>query len=380
MDDTPNQKLKISFLLARADLSGGVRVIATYADLLRKLGHEVLVVSRPARPPTLRERLRHSIRGTPIPADARPEPNHIDYRGVPHRVIDAHRPIFASDLPDADVVIATWWETAEWAADLPPQKGSGVFFIQHYEAHQSIPTDRVDAAWRLPMRKIVIAQWLAELARTRFGDASSLLVPNSVDLEQFALPPRGKQPVPTVGLMYSTAAFKGCDISLRAVELARKTIPQLRLVAFGSTDPTPDLPLPENTLFVRQPAQEFLKHLYGQCDAWLFGSRSEGFGLPLLEAMASRTPVIATRAGAAPELLGGEQEGLGWLVPLQDSAAMAERIVQVCRMSDPQWRSMSDNVCRAVRRYTQQDAVTRFESALFGVVRDASDRRVREAA
>jgi glycosyltransferase involved in cell wall biosynthesis len=375
MDDSRSRKLKITFVLARADLSGGVRVIATYADLLRRRGHEVLVVSRPPRRPTLRERLRDSLRGTPVPADARAEENHIDYRGVPHRVIDAHRAVFASDLPDADVVIATWWETAEWVSDLPARKGSGAFFVQHYEAHEHIPADRVDFAWRLPLKKIVIAQWLADLARNRFGDDRTILVPNSVDLDQFALPPRGKQPVPTVGVMYSTAAFKGCDIALRAVELARRQVPQLRLVCFGSMDPSPDMPLPENTLFVRQPAQDQLKLLYGQCDAWLFGSRSEGFGLPLLEAMASRTPVIATRAGAAPELLAG---GLGWLVPLQDAATMAERIVEVCRMSDPDWRAMSDNVCRAVGRYTQQDAASRFEAALYDVV--SPQLKARQAA
>jgi glycosyltransferase involved in cell wall biosynthesis len=199
--DPSSAKSKITFVLARADLSGGVRVIATYADLLRRRGHEVLVVSRPPRQPTLRERLRNSLRGTPVPADARGEANHVDYRGVPHRVIDAHRAVFASDLPDADVVIATWWETAEWVADLPPEKGSKAFFVQHYEAHEHIPADRVDTAWRLPLRKIVIAQWLADLARNRFGDSNSILVPNSVDLEQFALLPRGKQPVPTVGMM-----------------------------------------------------------------------------------------------------------------------------------------------------------------------------------
>jgi glycosyltransferase involved in cell wall biosynthesis len=375
MDDASSQKLKITFVLARADLSGGVRVIATYADMLRQRGHEVLVVSRPPRQPRWRERLRHSLRGTPLPADARSEENHVDYRKVPHRMIDAHRPIFASDLPEADVVIATWWETAEWVADLPSSKGSKVFFVQHYEAHQHIPAERVDTAWRMPLRKIVIARWLADLARNRFGDTRSILVPNSIDLEQFAQPARGKQPVPTVGMMYSTAAFKGCDIALRAVELARKQVPELRLVAFGSMDPSAEMPLPPNTHFVRQPAQDQLKHLYGQCDAWLFGSRSEGFGLPLLEAMASRTPVIATRAGAAPELLAG---GLGWLVPLQDAAAMAERIVTLSRMSDPAWRAMSDNVCRAVGRYTQNDAVARFESALSEVA--GSRGRVLQAA
>ena len=34
-------------------------------------------------------------------------------------------------------------------------------------------------------------------------------------------PPRGKQPVPTVGVMYSHVPFKGCDVALAAFRLAR---------------------------------------------------------------------------------------------------------------------------------------------------------------
>ena len=153
------------------------------------------------------------------------------------------------------------------------------------------------------MHKITISRgWSDPAARPlRRHDVS--LVPNSVDLKQFHSPPRGKQTVPTVGVMYSLVSFKGCEISLKAVELASRVVPRLRLVSFGYRDPVPEMPLPRRAEFVRQPAQDALKDIYGQCDMWLFSSRSEGFGLPLLEAMACRTPVIATPAGGCRKFL-----------------------------------------------------------------------------
>ena len=50
--------MRITFVCPIADLSGGFRVIAVYAKLLRERGHDVTVVSRPPRKPTVRERLR----------------------------------------------------------------------------------------------------------------------------------------------------------------------------------------------------------------------------------------------------------------------------------------------------------------------------------
>ena len=39
------------------------------------------------------------------------------------------------------------------------------------------------------------------------------------------------------------------------------------------------------------------------CDIYVFPSRLEGFGLPLLEASAAGKPIIATNVGAIPELV-----------------------------------------------------------------------------
>jgi glycosyltransferase involved in cell wall biosynthesis len=56
-------------------------------------------------------------------------------------------------------------------------------------------------------------------------------------------------------------------------------------------------------IFLRPVLYRSTKNVYADCDVWLFASFSEGFGLPIIEAMACRCPVVATRAGCAPDVI-----------------------------------------------------------------------------
>lgn len=70
---------------------------------------------------------------------------------------------------------------------------------------------------------------------------------------------------------------------------------------------------------------ERLQTLYRAASALAYPSRYEGFGLPVLEAMASGTPVIASRAASIPEVLGES----GILLDPDDLDAWTDAIVRV---------------------------------------------------
>ncbi|MAA97746.1 MAG: glycosyl transferase [Stappia sp.] len=99
-----------------------------------------------------------------------------------------------------------------------------------------------------------------------------------------------------------------------------------------------------------------LTTLIDDARALLFPSFTEGFGLPLAEAMARGVPAIASDIGAFREIGGGAPEllspldGPAWREAIQDYAApgSARRTAQVERLTDygpPDWSSHMDAVC-----------------------------------
>jgi glycosyltransferase involved in cell wall biosynthesis len=368
--------MKITFVLEHADLAGGMRVVATYARLLKARGHEVTVVSTPRRPLKLADAARSLVRTGQLPRRY-PEngPSHIDGAGVPHHRTRKYGPVTDRDVPDADVVIATWWETAEWVAALSPSKGAKAYLIQHHElTFEGQPADRVATTWRSPLHKIVISQWLKELATSTYDDADVSHVPNSVDTDQFNAPPRGKQAVPTVGMLYSTTPFKGCDVSLKAIEIVSKSFPNLQLVTFGSFNLEPHLALPAGSRYTYCPPQERIRDEYARCDVWMCGSRSEGFHLAPLEAMACRCPVVSTRVGGPMDTV---REGVnGYLVDIDDASALAARLCDVLRLPEEGWRAMSDAAHVTATQYTWDDATTLFEAALQTAIEKSVARQL----
>jgi glycosyltransferase involved in cell wall biosynthesis len=109
---------------------------------------------------------------------------------------------------------------------------------------------------------------------------------------------------------------------------SRMSHPDARLVMAGAPPSEAQLRLVEalgisgRVQWLPDADDETLARLYGSATALLFPSRYEGFGWPVLEAMAFGAPVVASSAGSLPEVLGG---GVEQFAP-EDHAGMARAL------------------------------------------------------
>lgn len=350
--------MRITFVVPLLEASGGARIIAGHAQRLATKGHEVTVVSK-RQVLSLRQKasifLGHSV---PLLS---PNRSHVALAGIPFKIAARRGPVTQWDVPDADVIVATWWETAEWISKMPRAKGTKVHFIQGYEAFPGIPTELVDAAWQLPTTKIAVAQWLVDLGRERFGIEEIALVPNSVDSSFLGTEARSMSTSPTVGFLFHNAVSKDVPTSLAAIKRLKQLQPNVHIVSFGSVKPRPG-EIPNYVEFYHLPSQEEIANIYARCNAWLSTSRSEGFNLPPLEAMASGCPAVCAKTGRPLEVI--ESGVNGYLVEQGDVVGFTDALVRIVSLPDREWRQMSDAARRSVAYPTWDESNELFYNAL----------------
>jgi glycosyltransferase involved in cell wall biosynthesis len=358
--------LKITFLLPLPGTHpiGGFKVAYEYANYLAKKGHTVAVVhpaifriDRPLSRLPLKEATRalwtylhHKLTGNFKPTSWFKVSPSVQLLWVPS--------LAAKHLPDADIVIATAWETAEWAATYPASKGKKFYLIQHLETWSG-PEDRVLATWKLPLEKIVIARWLQQQAED-LGQ-SAHLVHNGLDFTRFKLtnPQESRDPNQLL-MIFHSLDWKGSADGLAAFELARREQPALKLTLFGLAPPPANLP--PGIDYHHNPSQQLLRDLYNQASIFLSPSWAEGFPLPPAEALQCGAALVVTDIPGTAMYAIDNQTAL--LSPIKDPAAMAANILRL--VHNPALRlQLARDGHAFIQQFTWEKAGAAFEQILL---------------
>jgi len=195
--------------------------------------------------------------------------------------------------------------------------------------------------WRAEIREaaqgaralICVASRLARdcISELGVGPERTVVIPDTYDASRFALIERARKPGPvrlvTLGRL---SPEKGQDVLLHALADARSRggDATLDLVGDGPEREALEalrdgLGLADIVRFAGALAPDRLPELFAAADVFVLPSRAEGFGVALVEAMATGLPVVATRSGGPEDIV---RSGDGVLVAPDDVRALADGI------------------------------------------------------
>jgi glycosyltransferase involved in cell wall biosynthesis len=268
-------------------------------------------------------------------------PVHLGWPRHLRQVIRAERP----DVIYAHAPVPGMAECASYAAGAIP-------FVLTYHlgtlAKGRFPFDQANFLYEHLVLKLLArrsahiissSQFVNTFHQGRFRSRSSI-IPPGVDTTRFS-GPEGPRParILFVGDLGRGATHKGLPDLLAALARVAGRYPGAELLVAGDGDNRPELERTAWGLGVGRQVR-FLGHLEGTALADLYRSarmlvlpsHNDNFPLVVLEAMASRLAVVATRVGAVPELVDDRKRGI--LVEPGDVGALAAALERL--LADPE--------------------------------------------
>lgn len=373
-------KLNITFILPFVNLTGGIKILFEHANRLVERGHRVTIVY----PGVLFHSddyaiINDSWRWRYIDAPLRLlkywffvsvlRKTDADWFPIDRRVILKRTPdLSAHSIPDADIVIATANETADWVNTYPVQKGIKVFFCQDYEVWAR-PAKYVDHTLSFDMHLITIGSWQKKLFEEQFKHPVEAIIHDGVDTKRFRPARLLKRIVPDepvrVLMVYHHLAYKGMADGFYAVEEAKKAGLNVQLVLFGVHNLQADVP--KGVEYHQNLQEDELPAVYQSCHVFLWPTHREGFGLPPMEAMACGLPVVGTDAGAMPDYM--KDGKTGYMIPIQQPKLLVEKLIELLK-NPQQYEKMSQAAAAEMKKWDWDQQTKKLEAYLLGLKKD----------
>lgn len=204
--------------------------------------------------------------------------------------------------------------------------------------------------------------------------ANAVVAENGYDATLFNLAePVEREPLLFVGLL---VAVKNVDLLLRAyASLAADTRPPLVIAGDGPLRGAlerlaAELDICSDVLFLGEQDRRQVATLMRSARALLLPSASEGWGMVVAEALACGTPVVASRVGGVPEIMGSKDAGI--LISPGDHGALKAGLLAVMGRS---WEPALVAAASNARPWSEQvQGVYRCYEAAVAALRGAQSR------
>jgi glycosyltransferase involved in cell wall biosynthesis len=166
---------------------------------------------------------------------------------------------------------------------------------------------------------------------------------------------------------------KGLDVLLRAFALIHHKEPSLKLMLVGDgplrgqlEDLASTLGIAKKVEFLGRQGRTQVADLLHSCEVFVLPSRSEPFGIVLVEAMACKKPIVATTAGGIPEIIENGRNGI--LVEPDDSNDLAKAIIVLLKDRELRLMLGKDGYETVHTRFSSHNTGLKYETLFADVL------------
>jgi glycosyltransferase involved in cell wall biosynthesis len=288
--------VRITFVLPEISFTtpvGGYRVHYELADRLAQRGHKITIVHTTA---SRRVWLRCRIWSLARLFSARPLIQWFSFLPAGPRFVVVRR-VSPSAIPSSDVVLFTQWKTISSPSSFGPQTRCFALVWDYESWSQGTETHKaaMRAAFASEGLALVAGSVAVEDMLNEMGLTPVATIPPGLDREVFRPLEAVSREPDTVGFLNRAGAHRGLDVLFAALESLRERTVAFRAVATGAAK----APRPAWVEWQACFGDDELAAFYSSAAVFILPSRSEGLGLPAIEAMACGAAVVVTDNGGS---------------------------------------------------------------------------------
>ena len=312
--------MKIAFILPGGSRTGGVRCTIALANGMLERGHHVrLLVYKENTPEIILRRNWHKLR---YPHVSR----WISYfKGSKASFTHIDQCSFGED----EIVVGMGlWSCTE----INRLRRKGLKRVHYIHGETPWDVELINAAWCENLPKIAVASFLERSVRNICGQKVSAIIPNGIDTTEY-YPSVPENERDGIGTIFNHGTHKDPVTLLGVLKKLHKERPQTPQRVFGASPRPKEL---SRRVYVRFPSIDKARNIYSQSLVWILGSRSEGFGLPIIEAMACGCAVVATDCGGPRDIIKDGENG--FLVEVGNINEIVNKVKLLLDNDELRWR------------------------------------------
>lgn len=356
--------MKINVIIPGVSLTGGLRVIFKYGELMSE-NNDVVFYS-PIIPFDVHKscffvnklRVVWNFIKNIIVFGIRKEHLHTSYN-VDVKIVPIVSNCF---IRNADITIATAWPTACSVNKLNENRGKKVYFIQDYEIWNN--KELCEKTYFYDFTKIVISKQIADRITLLTSKNDCYLLYDGIDLKDYKCEKKiykDDYTSSTFLMLFHHLPKKGVKNGVEVFRRVKTIYPNIKLIMFGmDEDPNFDF---EYTYY-QNPDRNLLRQLYESADIFIFPSIEEGWGLTPIEAMSAKCVVVGTNVGCLYDFKG---EDIAKVSEPNDIDAMFENVIGLINHPG-EIKCLAERAFSFVKRFSWKESGNRFEEILKGVV------------